>query len=492
MMLEEVANDFEVTEWEAEILVQEIEDVMLANAEEAQAHEWRAVELDEEFWAQNSFAYDVEVIDADDHQSMFDMDTLQVNTVYDFVEYWGEWTEDQSDYFNRLFSDSYDDDSDGLTNLSELYAGTDPYNKDSDGDGWADGPSNIRYQLRLETVSRSDHYSFWDTAYCTGEDEIYFIVDDARWPKAGATYGNSAINGFWELDDDETIWPNTIVEERVMPMNGPTRMRSKISIWDDDAEHDLKVDDWYEDDHYFSFEVDLLKADSNGQIKVVLKNKCARFDVTFKVEQTKFADPIPMDYGFYDTDGDGLQDFNESFLASVFEGMADPEKQDIWVEVDRASDVGSGWRDHARHMVVSQFERHNINLRIDDGRFGGGTVIPHSGKLSAHNWGTYRNQHFTSWRKGLFRYAIIADEIYTKRSGVADGDSFLVDGNRFFYNKSSLTQSGTFMHELGHSLGLTKGRFPNSYIDKDSLSRESMDYYSCLNYLYQYTLVDYS
>ncbi|MBT3220091.1 MAG: hypothetical protein HN348_13455 [Proteobacteria bacterium] len=389
-----------------------------------------------------------------------------------------------------LLSNTIDADNDGWTNLEESGFGTDPFNKDTDGDGWGDGPINTRYFLRLLSMSRDDDHGIGSCWACDGADDIYFIVDDSRWPQASDTWGNSAINGEWELEDDDTIYPDLIVEERLVPLNGPTNLVSQISIWDDDADLGYP-DDWYEDDLYFSFEVDLLEHTPGVPFEIKLTNKCAHFVVTMMVEQYKFADPFMLDYGSMDYDEDGLNDGEEAFLASVFQGMADPYKKDIWVEVDRASDV-DWWDDEARYMVVSQFERHDINLRIDDGRFGGGGVISHTGKMSHQEWMYHHSNSYTPWRQGLFRYAILVEELYTETSGKAIGNTFLIDADRYFFNTRAVAQAGTFMHELGHTLGLVTARFPDSYIDTKTANGPTHLYYSCMNYWYQYGLVDYS
>jgi len=389
-----------------------------------------------------------------------------------------------------LMSDTLDSDGDGWSNRHEfMVSGTDPFDPDTDDDGWVDGPANARYSLQLISMSRHDTYDWWDLADCYGDDDIYFIVDDARWPQAGATYGNAAINGEWTLKNNRTITPNTWIEERVMPTNGPGAMTSRISIWDDDA--DLGIpDDWYEDDKYAAFEVDLLKATPGVPFHAYPSTSCSDFTVTMAVWVDHFADPDPFDGGYYDSDSDGISDGDEANLARWFRGMGHPNVKDIWVEFDRASDIGN-WAERSRYMVVSQFERHGISLHIDDGRWGGGTSVSHTGTLSESDYNSHYANDFTDWRKGLFRYALLVDDLWTGKSGKFMGDGIIVDTSRFWF-PGAVTDAGTFMHELGHALGLRKHLFPNSYIDSYSADPDSHYYYSCMNYWYQYRLVDYS
>ena len=479
-----------------------IHDEMMAEAEELEP-EWD----DAGFWMENP-GFDVTVQyseelqeffweddDGDDEFQVFEGEVLDPGPSWEEMirvaqlieEFYAMATAEQLAW---LLSDTVDADGDGWSNRQEfLDSGTDPFNRDTDGDGWVDGPANKRYSLKLLSMSRSDDHDWWDCWDCDGADDIYFVVDDARWPQAGATWGNAAINGEWTLADETTISLNTWVEDRVMPLNGPGALTSRIEIWDDDD--DLGIpDDWYEDDEYFSFEIDMLKATPGVPFTVYLKNKCADFTVTMMVSVSTFADPHGLDGGSFDYDDDGLSDGDEAYLARMFRGMSDPTAQDIWVEFDRASDIGH-WSKRSRYMVVSSFERHGISLHIDDGRWGGGTAVNHTGTLSEAQWHSHYANDFTDWRKGLFRYALLVDELWTGRSGKRIGDGLMVDTSRFWF-PGAVTDAGTFMHELGHGLGLRLALFPNSYIDSHTGNIDSHYYYSCMNYWYQYRLVDYS
>ncbi len=501
-----------------EVLVQ-TEEAVLAAELDAAGPELRPIELDDAFWTENG-DFDVTVSYSEEDVEQFDEDSDDDGPEFqvfeaDFLETGPSWSEMieialmWADYLAKteaekqalLHHPTLDSDGDGLTNLFETgTTGTDPFDKDSDDDGWMDGPANMRYRLMLLEMTRWDDPWTWQ---CAGDDDIYFIVDDARWPQASATYGNSAINGEWTLPDETTITLNTVVEERVMPLNGPTKMVSRISIWDDDVDIGYH-DDWYEDDHYFSFEVDLLKPTPDVPFTVTLNNSCGEYTVKMVVYTSKFGDPDPLDGGSGDADNDGLTDLSEARLARIFGGMSDPYTEDIWIEIDRASDSAvTGLRDKPRYMVVSQFKRHGINLRIDAGRFGGGTTISHTGELYESDFDSVRHANFTTWRVGLFRYALFVDQVWTGRSGKWMGDTIVIDGNRYWLDVWNTAQAGTFIHELGHALKLVFWLYPSSYIDIGPFEYDSerdvwgdspcsFKYYSSMNYRYQYTLVDYS
>ncbi len=378
-----------------------------------------------------------------------------------------------------------DTDGDGLSNgLESLDEGTDPLDPDTDGDGWLDGPANLRYSLLLLSIGRTDLGVFG----CDGlDDDLYLVVDDVRWPRGAADSGNAAIDGWWTLEDGDTIAPWTWLEHRTVPQNGPTKLMSEIELWDDDADLD---DDWSEDDFYSSTRLDLLQQTPWVPFDVTLGDACREYVVTMAVAVAPFADPDPLD-ALGDSDDDGLVDADEAALARALYGMADPGAQDVWVELDWASDVYS-WEPRARTMVVSQFRRHGINLRIDDGRFGGGGKVAHTGVLWASDLDAHYESDFALSRRGLFRYALLAGDLWNGRSSGRVDDRFALDADSYWFSGDATAQAGVFMHELGHALGLVRERYPASFIDTASTSPDALSYVSCMNYLFQYLVVDYS
>ena len=366
-------------------------------------------------------------------------------------------------------------DGDGLDFVQEITAGTDPFNPDTDGDGWFDGPTNKRYKLRVNKVHCIDEQDDW------ANDDFYIIVDDARWPQASTTVGSASIDGYWDFGEGDSTDPNLIVAQRVVGAKGFKPRQAVIEGWNDDLDWD---DDWEEDDKMFSVPVDIGALTPGVPVPYYRSDGDFEYMIWVQVEIEKFADPLPTDYGIYDSDGDGISDEDEAFLSEVFVGLGDPLKQDIWVEVDWM--WGQKWSQRAKRMVVSQFAYNGINLIIDDGAYGGGTEVPYKSPFSEQDWFDYYGKHFTSWRKGLFRYAIFTDELFNGRSGKAAGDKFLINESMFWIEDDNEGQAGTFMHELGHTLGLNDKM--NPAIDTVA----DMNYRSCMNYLYQYFIVNYS
>lgn len=225
-----------------------------------------------------------------------------------------------------------------------------------------------------------------------------------------------------------------------------------------------------------------------------------------------------------DSDGDGLADEWEIFGADVngdgtidvdLPAMgADPAKKDIFVEVDwmvRPQKKFLFWEtqsprsmapsDNAMYMVYEAFQNHNINLHIDAGadstdfvtgaRWGdlsGGNEIPYVDTFDLNNWGTTVQENLTEARSYIFRHCIFMDRFInpfnggTSTSGIAagiPGQCFIVSNQDAVFAGGDVSVGGTFMHELGHTLGLRHGGCDNT--------QYKPNYLSIMNYLFQNT-----
>ncbi len=138
-----------------------------------------------------------------------------------------------------------------------------------------------------------------------------------------------------------------------------------------------------------------------------------------------------------------------------------------------------------------------IWLHMDQGKMGGGEQVQHcdgdtitlDNRGGDHDdFGDYYDDDFNNARKSRFHYCLMADRVKHNGDYVGgtandphDGHFTVADGE--WDNKAETGSS--FMHELGHVLGLTKGseNFGSGYfpgIDNESYSFDK--YPSVMNY----------
>ncbi|MDQ2088713.1 hypothetical protein [Marimonas arenosa] len=340
----------------------------------------------------------------------------------------------------------------------------DPFDSDSDDDGWFDGPCNARINLVLTGVKAEDETED------TGKDEFYLIVDKARFPN------RSSSNGYWSLDDGDTRETEIIVASRT---RGFLRNQSLAQVSVFGMEDDVDpFGDWQADDTLFSHDLNLDDFDDGQSFTLTQSGNDFKYVLTFRVDVEPFADPDVQD-ATADRDGDGVSDEDEAEIARVFGGVADPFRKDIVVEVDNFRS-GRTYID-AMRQVHTAFARKGVALYTLQTQLDRDTCLSRA-EVRDH----YNNSFDFAPLRGV-RYAMLANGIYNDRSGVALGRSFVSSKPtvRFGLERA---MAGTFMHELGHTLGLRQSDF--HLIDKFSLV--NLDYQSSMTYFFQPLLVRFS
>jgi hypothetical protein len=205
-----------------------------------------------------------------------------------------------------------------------------------------------------------------------------------------------------------------------------------------------------------------------------------------------------------DSDNDGLPDawemhgytYNGEFVDLPGMG-ADPTVPDVFVEIDYMDDgMGDSHMPDATALgwIQDAFTAQGITLHVNVDQ-----AIPHQAVLGSgtsadsYDWtdvdtikaqiGTGGVAHFSPAKSLSIRYCIFAHDISTNDSGVARGaagSDFIVALGTFNGEISDqYDQAGTFMHELGHVLGLMHG-------GDDDLTNKP-NYLSVMNYLFQTT-----
>ena len=221
--------------------------------------------------------------------------------------------------------------------------------------------------------------------------------------------------------------------------------------------------------------------------------------------------PNDVPNGASDDDDDGIPDSAE-VAGGTYAGLdlfamgARTAQPDIFVEVDymNIADTGVVPQRAALDKVVAAFAREDISLHLDAGTLysssfspdaynlgGGRPVVPLSQGIAFFETGEghanfyeIKAEYMDITRRQVFHYAVFAlsQQVDGAPGSVGRGE---VGGNDFYvtlgnlgYSEAVMTsfQAGTFMHELGHNLGLEHGG--------DDDTNDKPNYLSVMNYLY--------
>ena len=244
-------------------------------------------------------------------------------------------------------------------------------------------------------------------------------------------------------------------------------------------------------------------------------------------------DPFTWDdHHNLDPDNDGLTNYEE-YLTS--EWGSDPFRQDIFLELDQM-EIGPNGEgrlipENSKELVKKPYHRRNIVFHIDDGRMGGGDIIPFQESSSWQDLQQIYRTYFVDndydhWRRGVFHYStILYNNSYYHGfawpSGYYDDAPVLLDCFQLstkgleetafefpllksFAMKSfdrqyqiEVAYASAIMHETGHILGIFHGNTPGC--DNQTTKYPWQlgwwiwhNYRSCMNYGYMYSFVDYS
>ena len=229
-----------------------------------------------------------------------------------------------------------------------------------------------------------------------------------------------------------------------------------------------------------------------------------------------------------DEDDDGLNNIEEY---RTWQWGSDPFRQDIFVELDQMErQPGEGKTTvplESFDLIRDSHAKHNIVWHVDDGRLGGGEIIPYKADLqendySQNYWKYFMHQNASNWRRGIFHWGFIGYNVtqttgFTFESRIGNSravDCFYLPA--VFLNQQvkviplisslvrktfnsekqrALIYAGVIMHETGHSLGIN---CPGADCHT-GLWPWQADYWryghykSVMNYRYVYSdLVDYS
>ncbi|MET9313456.1 hypothetical protein ABZX12_16675 [Kribbella sp. NPDC003505] len=194
----------------------------------------------------------------------------------------------------------------------------------------------------------------------------------------------------------------------------------------------------------------------------------------------------------YDANGDGIVDVNLPAMG------ANPKKKDLFVEMDYMS--GRLATTAALDRIVQVFASApvsnpdgstGVKIHLDAGsargttyNLGGGNEVTYDADLnpSATQTNAIKAANFASARKAVFHYMIWGDSY---DGGCSSGQAFNIPNDTFIvtvgpkcnWNATDDINVGTFIHELGHNIGLKHG-------GTDNLNYKP-NYLSVMNYSFQ-------
>ena len=215
-----------------------------------------------------------------------------------------------------------------------------------------------------------------------------------------------------------------------------------------------------------------------------------------------------------DPDEDALNNFKECYTDKW---GSNPFKKDLFIEVDYfESSTGDIYSNRPTEYWIEEmtesFSRHDIALHIDDGRFGGGELIPdiesfYYEDLDDIYWDYFLHNDLNNERKGIFHYCYVRDfGPYPDFSGFSifgwdhlDSWVLLPDSinQKFSTVSRDLITISVIMHELGHTMGL----LADDHGGNDNMVATMIftkqffkysTYRSIMNYMYTYRILDYS
>lgn len=264
---------------------------------------------------------------------------------------------------------------------------------------------------------------------------------------------------------------------------------------------------------------------TEGEYIIPINTKENKVDNVIKIS-TKAQEKtvrVICDTPLADTDGDGIPDeWEENGLDIDRDGIIDLDlkaigaevgHKDIFVEVDIMEGLKTNIDQESFDIVAEQFKKHGFYLHIDAGADSVDYVTGNKwGNLSESNsipfetrtvlytsttldgkttydyskWDVLSEANISYARRAVFRHCMYINSFDTRETS---GTSRGIPGQGFVLTTAGFgraeeddpikAMAGTFMHELGHTLGLTHGGTDSTKYKPNHLS--------VMNYLYQFS-----
>ena len=296
-------------------------------------------------------------------------------------------------------------------------------------------------------------------------------------------------------------------------------------IWFDIFQNDYDGDGipyWTEVNKYHTDpEVDDRGRDDDGDlVPIEWEHKWGqylRYDYhTHTVKPDWFYDPFTFEnHSNLDPDLDSISNVEE-YLTSKWN--SDPFRKDVFVELDEMDSGPNGepksdLPDNSKELMYKAFNRQNIVLHIDDGNMGGGETIPFDNvgektdmdEINDIYYNYFLQGDENNWRRGVFHYGLVLYSSVSASGFAFRSNAFQVStagldlkATRIGTRDRDVVYASAYMHELGHTLGLTwlGGHYEDGKYPWNIAWWIWRPYKSIMNYGYMYgyihKLVDFS
>jgi len=388
------------------------------------------------------------------------------------------WEEQYSEYnggpcLNPLADDADDDcDGDGVSNIDEFTQGTEPNNPDSKLNQPPTAPilSNVSPMVTIPTnnatgIKPNDTYFKWNASDDLENDPFKYCVtikEDGTEKVAFAGCDNNIFDYYWAHLDGTVSF--------TLPVALKSGTKYWWAVWakENDQDNWSEASDWWPFETETSLAGDYLTDNDDDGIPDSWEENGVDFITLPGCRR------VPAECT------DGTPDLNLEAMGAL------PDQKDIFVEIDSTYYMENGVPISAAptpeelQPVLESFYDHGtgekIYLHIDAGS---NFLISQD---NTSTWGDlsmadsveenksilfvednnneefykFKNNHFTPERKGFFHYCIFSHD-GTLKSGGEKKPGVSFGANLIIAVEDMPKLAGTFMHELGHTLGLHHG-----------------------------------
>lgn len=376
--------------------------------------------------------------------------------------------------------DKADTDGDGLNDAREVQEiGTDPTKADTDGDGIPDGEEVKKYDTNpLEEDSDEDGLN--------DRQEIHEYNTSAT----DADSDGDGLSDGEEVNEYETDPLAADTDEDGLEDGKEINLGTNPKKADTDGDG---LNDGPEENKYGTSPT-LTDSDKDGLKdgrEVDIGTNPTKSDTDEDgLEDGKEVNKYGSDPTEVDTDNDGLLDGEEVHNDAL--SGADPTHRDVFVEVDYAP--GAKPNEYVFDEIIEQFD--DAPVSNPDGEQGINLHIVIDSEIDKRDITASEtlievSSEHAKYEDDGYHYAVVVYDAGKNENGELGGFAygmglFVVESNSDQYFKS------TFMHELGHSLGLGSARAVGLYEGIDSEKMSWNEYPSVMNYNSPDTAVKYS